>query len=339
MFGTVLGGTRGETQAGSVYTLDAIDTVSCKVQQASLEFLAHGIAFDPSLTSRLATFEKRGPGGAVVNIGRDGALTVERRVLPSPGRHFYGHAAFSGDGKQVFVVESDLANHQGVMTVRESETLAMLGEFPTYGVDPHDCVLLDDKRTLCITNAGGIIGSVDDACVTLVDSVTHKLVQKFSFGDPKINAGHVAIRADKSFAVVSAPRAGLDTNTSVGGITLRSAPNRPERMRSPKALTENQLVGESLSVCMVQDTVIVTTPEANLVTFWSLKRGKLLGSLSLEFPRGVLAAPEKGTVLISYGRRMPCLAAVNLEARELMPAIRLPEGVCSGSHLYAYHQG
>jgi uncharacterized protein len=338
MFGTVLGGTRGETQAGSVFTLDAVDTVACKVQRVSFDFLAHGIAFDPRLASRLATFEKRGPGGAVVNVAPDGALTVERRVLPSPGRRFYGHAAFSGDGKQVFVVESDLASHQGVMTIREGQTLALRGEFPTYGADPHDCVLLEDKRTLCITNAGGTLGSNDDACVTLVDSVTHKLVQKFSFGDPKINAGHVAIRADKSFAVVSAPRAGLDVNASVGGITLRSAPNRPERMRSPKALTEKELIGESLSVCIMQDTVIVTTPEANLITFWSLKHGKLLGRLSLEFPRGVLAAPEKGSVLISYGRRMPCLAAVNLEAREVMPEIRLPEGVCSGSHLYAYQQ-
>jgi uncharacterized protein len=336
MFGTVLGGTRAETQAGSVFTLDAVDTASSAVQRASLDFLAHGIAFDPTAPARLATFEKRGPGGAVVIIGAD-SLTLEQHVLPTPGRHFYGHAAFSGDGAKLFVVESDLATHQGTVAVRDGRTLAPLGEFPTYGVDPHDCVLLDDRRTLCITNAGGVLGSSGaDACLTLVDCVTEKLVQRFVFSDPKINAGHVAIRADKSFAVVSAPRAGLDMATSVGGITLRSAPSKPERMRSPKVLTDAELLGESLSVCMVQDTVVVTTPEANLVTFWSLQRGKLLGTLALEFPRGVLHTGSSGLLVVSYGRSMPRLAVVDLETYKVMPDMRLPEGVCSGSHLYRY---
>jgi hypothetical protein len=332
-----VGGTKGQTAQGEAFSLDLVELElgGAKVRRIGLDFLPHGVAFDPRAPLRAATFEKRGPGGAIVELG-EGRL--ERHVVPSPGRHFYGHAAFSSDGARLFVVESDLRTHRGVLTVRNARDGSFIREFPTYGVDPHDCVMLEDQRTLCVTNAGAALGQVGEeleACVTFVDTETERLVQRFGFGDPKINAGHVAVRTDRSFAVVSAPRAGLDELTSLGGVTLRRVPTKPSRMKEPKSVTQ-QLVGETLSVAMIDDIVVATTPNANLVTMWSLAKGKLLGTVSLEFPRGVLPTKQGDAVLVTYGKSMPRVTSLELATRAPRSELPIASGVCSGSHIFAY---
>ena len=43
-----------------------------------------------------------------------------RSVSAAPGRHFFGHAAFSADGATLFVGENDFETAKGLISVRES---------------------------------------------------------------------------------------------------------------------------------------------------------------------------------------------------------------------------
>lgn len=334
-----VGGTRGKTAEGDAFSLDVVDPAGPEggsLRRVPLGFLAHGVSFHRSAPNRALVFEKRGPGGAVVDL-EAGRKTAD--VAPSPGRHFYGHAAFSGDGERLFVVETDLASHAGVITERDGKTLAVLRELPTFGDDPHDCVLLEDRRTLAITNAGaplGTQGAAHEPSVTFVDTETGSLVERFTFGDPKINAGHIAVTERRDFVVASAPRNGLPEETSVGGVTIRTRPGKPERMRAPKELTDQRLLGESLSVCIDGDVAVVTTPLANVVSFWSLSRKRCLGTLELEFPRGVLPSGQEHLVWLAYGRALPEVTLVDLRTRERVSGPELPKGICSGSHLFRW---
>ncbi len=334
-----VGGTRGKTAEGDAFSLDIVDPGGrdgASLRRVPLDFLGHGVSFHASAPNRAVVFEKRGPGGAVVDVEAGRKIA---NLAPSPGRHFYGHAAFSGEGERLFVVETDRTSHAGVITVRDATTLAVRGELPTFGDDPHDCVLLEDRRTLAITNAGGPLGTpgvAHEPSVTFVDTETGALVERFTFGDPKINAGHIAITERRDFVVASAPRNGLPEATSVGGVTLRTRPGKPERMRAPKELTDQRLLGESLSVCIEGDVAVVTTPLANVVSFWSLSRKRCLGILELEFPRGVLSSGEEHHVWIAYGRALPEVARVDLRTRERVSGPELPQGICSGSHLFRW---
>jgi hypothetical protein len=93
---------------------------------------------------------------------------AENKVSPAlafatpQGRHFFGHGLFSADGALLYTTENDFENAAaGVIGVHDAANgYRRIGEFPSFGIDPHDMVLLADGHTLCIAN-GGIVTHPD----------------------------------------------------------------------------------------------------------------------------------------------------------------------------------
>jgi hypothetical protein len=65
----------------------------------------------------------------------------------------------------------------------------------------------------------------------------------------------------------------------------------------------SRLVGESLSVAIHNPsrTVLATHPDANLITFWSMDGGSLIGKLEVPGPRGVTLTLDEKLFVVSYG--------------------------------------
>jgi uncharacterized protein len=250
-----------------------------------------------------------------------------------PGRHYYGHGVYSRDGAELFVVETDVDTHAGLLSVRETKGYREVDVFPTYGDRPHDCVPIDDGKVLVITNGGGVLGSKSEPCVTYVDVASRKLLEKVCFSDPKINAGHIGIGRDGALAVVSAPRDGLPPETSAGGITLRMPKRKPERMRGPERVMA-KIIGESLSVLIHEDTVAVTNPFGGIVTFWSLKSKKLVGTHACENPRGIGLTRDHSAFVLSFGKHA---AIALLDVHTFTPIERaFGDKRLGGSHIFAW---
>lgn len=331
----MVGGTQvRDASSASRFFVDIADLDRASLSRAEIGFLAHGVAVDPQRPACAVVFEKWGPGAALVDLAQARHVSP---ILATRGREFYGHGTFTKGGDALLVVETDLATKAGVISVRHRDSHEVSGEFPSYGAAPHDCVLVDDGRTLVVTNGGGELGSSDAPCVTYVDVATQTLREKVTFSDPKINTGHIAIAADGSFAVCSAPRLGLPT-TEAGGITLRRGKRKAERMRVPKA-TVARLEGESLSVIIVGRTAVVTTPAGGVVTFWDLDRQKLVHSIDLEKPRGVCVTQDEALIAIAYGA-MPRVTFVDSRTFEPVSVEGAPDDGCfSGSHLFLWAEG
>ena len=108
------------------------------------------------------------PGGvggrAVVFARRPGNFAMAfdplRQSVPelfhSPvGRHFYGHGAFSSDGKLLFATENDFDQGAGVVGVYDATGgFKRIGEFSSGGIGPHEMIFLPDNDVLCIANGG-----------------------------------------------------------------------------------------------------------------------------------------------------------------------------------------
>lgn len=77
-------------------------------------------------------------------------------TIPSvEGRHYYGHGAFSADGKLLYATENDFDNAAGMIGVYDAmDGFRRVGEFATHGVGPHEVILLADGRTLAVANGG-----------------------------------------------------------------------------------------------------------------------------------------------------------------------------------------
>jgi uncharacterized protein len=316
-----------------IFSLDLLDLEALRTHSVPLEFLAHGFATKPGEETVAALFEKRGPNAAVVEL-------LEARVRPivaGPGRKFYGHGLFSPDASQLYAVEIDTETHEGLLSVRDASSFEVTGEIPTGGKNPHDALLLDDGKTLVVTNGGGALGSDAAASVAFIDLPSRRVVDIVPIPDENLNAGHVAIGKDGSIAVVSAPRDGLPGATSLGGLSLRhGARGSLERMQEPRDVTA-RMVGESLSVAIHESTGIVaaTHPYGSVLTLWNLAQRRMLRSFDLVSARGVTVTLDGRYFAVSHGLN-GSLSLLDPATMELVAGETMEVGRFTGSHVYAW---
>lgn len=263
-------------------------------------FLAHGITPSPHAATQYVLFEKHGPGCCVVDLARK---EVVHTIVPSPGREFYGHGVFSRDGSLLYCTETDVHDqHRGYIAVRDGRDHSLLGDFPSFGRAPHDCMLTDEGRTLVIANGGSRVGADDGPNVAGVEIAAAALRFRHEIPDPRLNAGHLAMTDRGDLAIVSAPRTGLDPERSLGGISLRPAGGELHTLCEPRAVTD-ALVGETLSVAVHGPSGIVgaTTPLGHYVTFWELRTGALVKSLRVPNPRGIALTLGGDAFVVNFG--------------------------------------
>ena len=310
------------------------DDADAEPRSIDVDFLGHAFAPCPGDPRRLVMFEKHGPGCCVLDIA---AGEVVRTIPPGEGRQFYGHGAFSVDGRHLYCTETVIGDaFRGVIAVRDASDFALLGEFPSSGRAPHDCVLVEGGRTMVITNGGSEAAPDEPASVTWVDVQSEALLERVPIPDPSLNAGHLAIAASGALAVVSAPRAGLPP-TDRGGITLGARTEAFRTLVEPREITQ-ALLGETLSVAIHEPTGVVgaTTPLAHAVTFWELRTGALVKRLRVPSPRGIALSLAGDEFIVNWGA-VPRAARVS--ARTLTP-VDVPgnqagrPSLVTGSHVH-----
>lgn len=330
--GTVLGAGLVEFDGTerNVFCAFDLDDPEAHQRLVTLDFYGHGMALDPRNASRLALFQKAGKGACEIDLA---AQRVVRPIETAAERQFYGHGAFSPDGALLYATETVTAdNYRGVIVLRDGQTLAEVGEFPSFGAAPHDCVLRDGGATLVVTNGGGRRpGPGADPCVTYVDVPTQKLLERVEIGHPDVGAGHLALTSRGDLAVVSAARWG-GTSDGLGAVGLRPRAGRFRLMADP-AETTGRMRGEALSLAIHEPSRIVgvTSPFGGLVTFWSLESASFVKALELSYPHGIATTLDGSRFVISYGRSMSLLE-VSTDTLEPLSGSRR-----SGLNLFSSH--
>jgi hypothetical protein len=339
--GIVLGGgaMRHKVTGQMVYHLGELDLDAPEggAQSIDLGFLAHGITPSPHDPALLVMFEKHGPGCCVVDLR---ARSVVRTIEAPGGREFYGHGAFSRDGSLLYCTETDVRDrNKGYIAVRDGRDFAYLGDFPSFGQSPHDCMLAADGRTLVVSNGGSPVHHPDGPNVAYVDVDDRKLVELCEVPEPSINAGHLALSADGDLALVSAPRDGLPPEKHRGGISLRRKGGALETLTEPRDVTALML-GETLSVAIHEGTGIVgaTNPLGHVVTFWRLDTGELVKKLRVPSPRGIAISLAGDDFVLNFGDP-PRAARVRADTLEPVDAPGNRRGhlsLATGSHILMY---
>ncbi|MES2626920.1 MAG: DUF1513 domain-containing protein [Pseudomonadota bacterium] len=101
--------------------------------------------------------------GSWLSLGDLATGTIVREIRVPADRHVFGHGIFSADGKHFYTTESDFEDQQGdsgrvvvweVSGEGSTVDLTRVQEFPSYGVGPHELLLMPDDETLAIANGG-----------------------------------------------------------------------------------------------------------------------------------------------------------------------------------------
>jgi hypothetical protein len=333
---TLLGGGRFKVSSNSPvrYVLSVVDfrssTRKSSVQLIDTAFFPHGIHPQHQNLNRLALFQKKGPNACEVDL-KSGS--VVRSIPARNGRWFYGHGTYTQDDQLLFSTETEMTGMNGVIGVREADSLKYLGEFPTYGKEPHECKLIEGGKVLAVTNAGGHLGDTSSEAlpnVALVDVATQKLLERIPLTNPRLNTGHLAFSPRGDMVVVSAPRTGLSAGHQ-GGVSLFPVGGEMRSMSQPESVV-SAMRGEALSTVVHPETSVtaVTHPEAGFISLWALSDQTLAGQVSLDRPRGVIAA-ENGGFLVSAGQ-LPSLYWVSETGDQVTKV--LENSYMTGSHLF-----
>jgi hypothetical protein len=122
------------------------------ITNVDLPVRGHDVTWSP-VVGRAVVFARRPGTFAVVfdPAGRAAPVTI----ASIENRHFFGHGTFSTDGRLLYATENDFEHGQGVIGIYDvAGGYARVGEFPTYGVGPHEMILLPDGRTFAVANGG-----------------------------------------------------------------------------------------------------------------------------------------------------------------------------------------
>ncbi|MFT6676095.1 MAG: hypothetical protein ACJAVM_002297 [Sulfitobacter sp.] len=112
----------------------------------------HAAAAHPQRPEAVAFARRPGRFALVICCARG----METARLEAPeGRHFFGHGAFSSDGRWLFTSENDYEAGQGVIGMWDAQkNYRRVGEFASGGIGPHDIRRLPDSDTLVVANGG-----------------------------------------------------------------------------------------------------------------------------------------------------------------------------------------
>ena len=134
------------------HALFGLDTNGGITFEVSLPGRGHAAAAHPLKPQAIAFARRPGRFAVVIDCvhGR-----VEARLSAPPGRHFYGHGAYSASGEFLFTTENDFEAARGVIGVWDVPSgYARIAEIPSGGVGPHDIKLMPGGKLLAVANGG-----------------------------------------------------------------------------------------------------------------------------------------------------------------------------------------
>ena len=122
------------------------------IARVSLPGRGHDAVARPS-RAECVIFARR-PGNFAVVLSPD-RLTQPVWFTTPETRHFYGHGAFSRDGRLLYTTENDIASGSGMIGVRDAtDNYRHVAEFSAYGIGPHDIAVMPDGVTVVVANGG-----------------------------------------------------------------------------------------------------------------------------------------------------------------------------------------
>ncbi|MBB1489153.1 DUF1513 domain-containing protein [Oceanospirillum sediminis] len=278
-------------------------------QMLPSQWRGHQVAMSPD--GRYLVSVARRPGRQL--LVQD--LSTQRHwfVNANEGRHFYGHGIFSADGSLLYCPENDYDNAEGKIGIYSvHQGFKKLKEWSSYGTGPHQIAWLKHQGdTLLVVANGGIETHPDYPRIKLNLDIMQPNISYLNL------EGQLADQATPPHHQLSLRH--LDTSSD--GRVWVGAQYQGEIYESPN-LVYNHAPGESdltavkaedalwpglkayiasVSCHSTADSVCVTAPRDNKVTFWQRSSGQMIRTMSLADCAGVCAHPILPVYYVSSG--------------------------------------
>ncbi|MET0689246.1 MAG: DUF1513 domain-containing protein [Methyloceanibacter sp.] len=292
-----------------IYSAALFNLKSGDLRAVELPGRGHDITLKPDGSEWVAFARRPGRFGVVVPMDSRPPVWFAAK----PDRHFFGHGAFSSDGRLLYATENDYKNARGMIGVRDAtDGYRQIGEFDARGMEPHDIALLGDRRTMVIAN-GGIRTHPDSGATELnlpdmrpslvyVDVETGDLIeeQKLSADLHQLSIRHVAVAARDIVVFGCQFRGPEDETPPLIGFHRRG--DAPVIVPAPD-MTQSSLrnyIG-SVTVDKSGGIVAASAPKGGLVTYWDVAGRRYLGTSELSDGCGLAPTHRSANFLLTSG--------------------------------------
>ena len=272
-------------------------------------FRGHDVAQHPTRPSEVILFGRR-PGtlSAVVDVSA-GAMYA---TFPSvPGHAFQGHGFFTPDGRYLVTAEADTRTGEGVLAVRDADSLDVLRVVATGGIGPHEVQLMPDETTVVIAN-GGLLTRPEtgrevlnletmDSTLAYVDFETGAILEQQRVPNDKASIRHIDV-TDRGEVVFGAQlqREALDHDDLVllAGIHVPGSDLTLFEAAPEQTQLLNDYVG---SVAVSSETRVAgfTSPRGDVAAFWDVDSGASVGVHRLADCTGIATSIDGESFMLS----------------------------------------
>ncbi|MFZ1388227.1 MAG: DUF1513 domain-containing protein [Thiolinea sp.] len=288
--------------------LSRFDLGSGQLQQQKVPIRGHATL---ALNQDIALLFGRRPAFECVKVDFNKQTTASFKAAPN--HHFNGHGCLSADHKLLFTTETDYANKRGMIGIRELSTLKQMGEYQTYGLDPHDLQLLPDGKTLVIAN-GGIETHPDfgrrklnletmQPSLVYVDIATGQKLAEYRLPDRLLSIRHLTVTAKGEVAVALQYEGDLYQQQPSSLVAWQPVGGELKLLQiAPTAVAQLRGYLADIVYDPVQQLLVSATPRGHCVSVWSTATERFVQAYPLAEASGVSLGTTTGSFLVSTGQ-------------------------------------
>ena len=236
-----------------------------------------------------------------------------QRITPAKDHHFYGHGLFSHDGKFLITQENHYPSGKGKIFIPEIKTGNIVNAFPSYGIGPHESVLMGEN-ILVVANGGlkthpdndrKILNLEDmQANLAFISLETGKLIHKLVL--PKhlhqLSIRHLDINQAGKVALGFQYQGNKwDDVPLIATASISSASFELLNLPSDINRRLNQYCG-SVTFDQSGDILAVSSPRGDLIVYWDMKQDKYLSHHNFQDVCGLAQTNKDHQFLLTTGK-------------------------------------
>jgi len=296
-------------QSQDQYGLGWVDSRGEKLSQVSTQFRGHGFCQNPKQLNHIIMFARRpGTEGIRLNLS---SSKIDGTFNSAPDRHMHGHGCFSADGLKLFCAESETSTGKGKITIRDAQSLSLIGEFDSYGIGPHEIAVMPDGNSLVVAN-GGLLTHPDSgrevlnlnsmrASLAYIDIHSGELISEHVIPEKKASIRHLDVSNDGTVAIaLQVQRKAMGHNKLTPLAAIHKQGQEIMLLQAPATLLSklNDYMG-SVKVNNTSRIAAFASPKGNLAMFWHLDDLSLQGYHSFHDVCGLTVSQDNKYFVLS----------------------------------------
>ena len=289
----------------------AFDLTGQLISKVALPARGHEVIAIKSKPGHALVFARR-PGNYVLEVDFNRGEVVNT-IDVSAGQRFYGHGVLIANDSILLTTENDYHSGKGLIVLRDRKTQQIIEQYDSGGIGPHQLAVMPNSNEQQIVIANGAIQTHPEQArkklnlnsmqpnLAYMALDSGQKAAKFELENKQLSIRHLAV-SSQGKVVAGLQYQGASTDEVPLGISHHGEDQLT--LLKADANTWRSMKQYTASVCINsnRNTVAITCPKANLITYWQLDSNEFIASHKLKDATGATLIADSFIASTGRGR-------------------------------------